>query len=122
MLVEFPARFFNWLIRATTHRRGTHDLCDANFRSAPVTSRHTATHVALGDDADQLEFFLYPRPQARSRSLNRVSLAQPVPPCLAAYSTKTLRLVSSHHYNNSFSFPPALFFEIEIQSTRHCAQ
>jgi hypothetical protein len=56
MLVEFPARFFNWLIRATTRRRGTHDLFDVHFRSAPVISRHAATHVALGDDADQLEF------------------------------------------------------------------
>jgi hypothetical protein len=57
MLVEFSARFFNWLIRATTSRRGSHNLFDANFGSAPVISRHAATHVALGDDADQLEFF-----------------------------------------------------------------
>jgi hypothetical protein len=57
MLVEFPARFFNWLSRATTCSRRTHDLFDANFRSAPVISRHAATHVALGDDADQLELF-----------------------------------------------------------------
>jgi hypothetical protein len=55
MLVEFPARFFNGLIRATTRRRGTHDLFDANFGSTAVISRHPATHVALGDDADQLE-------------------------------------------------------------------
>ena len=92
MLVEFSARFFNRLSRATTRRRGTHDLFDAYLRSTAVISRHAATHVALGDDADQLEFF-YPQPQARSRSLNRASLAQPVPPCLAAYSTKTPRLV-----------------------------
>jgi len=57
MLVEFPARFFNRLIRATTRRRGTHDLFDANFRSVPVISRHATTHVALRDDADQLEVF-----------------------------------------------------------------
>ena len=57
MLVEFPAPFFNWLIRATTRRRGTHDRFDAYLRSAPVISRHAATHVALGDDADQLEVF-----------------------------------------------------------------
>ena len=57
MLVEFPARFCNWLIRATTRRRGTHDLFDANFGSTAVISRHAATHVALGDDADQLEVF-----------------------------------------------------------------
>lgn len=57
MFVEFPARFFNRLIRATTRRRGLHDLFDANFGSAPVVSRHAATHVALGDDADQLEAF-----------------------------------------------------------------
>ena len=57
MLVEFSARFFNGLIRATTRRRGVHDLVDANFRSMAVISRHAATHVALGDDADQLEIF-----------------------------------------------------------------
>jgi hypothetical protein len=57
MLVEFPARFCNWLVRATTRRRGTHDLVDANFGSTAVISRHAATHVALGDDADQLEVF-----------------------------------------------------------------
>jgi hypothetical protein len=57
MLVEFPARFFNWLIRATTRRRGAHDLFDANFRGTSVISCHAATHVALGDDADQLEVF-----------------------------------------------------------------
>lgn len=49
MLVEFPAHFFNWLIRATTSRREAHDLFDANFGSAAVISRHAATHVALGD-------------------------------------------------------------------------
>jgi hypothetical protein len=57
MLVEFPARYFNWLIRATARRRGTHDLFDANFGSTAVISRHAATHVTLGDDADQLEVF-----------------------------------------------------------------
>ena len=57
MLLEFPARFFNWLIRATTRRHGTHDLFDANFGSTAVISRHAATRVALGDDADQLEVF-----------------------------------------------------------------
>lgn len=35
--------------------KGLHDLFDANFRSAPIISRHAATHVALGDDADQHE-------------------------------------------------------------------
>jgi hypothetical protein len=55
MLVEFPARFFNRLICATTRRRWSHDLFDANFRSMAVISRHAATHVALGDDADQFE-------------------------------------------------------------------
>jgi len=57
MLVELPARCVNRLIRPTTRRRGTHDLFDAYLRSAPVISRHAATHVALGDDADQLEGF-----------------------------------------------------------------
>ena len=51
MLVEFPARFFNWLIRATTRRRGTHDLFDTHFRRAPVISRYAATHVTFGDNA-----------------------------------------------------------------------
>jgi hypothetical protein len=54
MLVERPARFFNRLICATTSRRGSHDLFDAHFGSTAVISRHAATHVALGDDADQL--------------------------------------------------------------------
>ena len=57
MLVEFSARFFNWLIRATTRRRGAHDLFDGYLRSAAVISRHAATYVALGDDADHLETF-----------------------------------------------------------------
>lgn len=57
MLVEFPTRFFNWLISATTRRRGTHDLFDTHFRSAPIISDHTATHVTLRDDTDQLEVF-----------------------------------------------------------------
>jgi len=55
MLVEFPARFFQRLIRVTTRRRGPHDLFDANFGSTAIISRHAATHVVLGDDADQLE-------------------------------------------------------------------
>jgi hypothetical protein len=55
MLVELPARFFNRLLGATTRRRGTHDLSDADFGSTPIMSCHAATHVALGDDADQLE-------------------------------------------------------------------
>jgi hypothetical protein len=57
VLVEFSARFFNWLIRATTRRRRAHDLLDAHVRRAPVIGGHAATDVALGDDADQLEFF-----------------------------------------------------------------
>ena len=33
-----------------------HDLFDANFRSTPIiSSRHSETHVALSDAADQLE-------------------------------------------------------------------
>ena len=55
MLVEFLARFRNWLIRATTCNRGTHDLFDANFGSTAVISGYAATHVALGNDADELE-------------------------------------------------------------------
>jgi len=57
MLEELPARFFNRLICVTTSRRGSHDLFDTNFGSMTVISRHAATHVALGDDADKLEVF-----------------------------------------------------------------
>ncbi len=57
MLVEFPAGCCNGLIRATTRRRGTHDLFDAYLGSTAVISGHTATHVALSDDADQLQVF-----------------------------------------------------------------
>lgn len=57
VLVEFPARFFNRLMRAATSGRGTHDLFDANFRRVPVICRHATTDVALGDNADQLEAF-----------------------------------------------------------------
>ena len=57
VLVEFLARFRNWLIRATTCSCGTHDLFDANFGSTAVISSYAATHVALGYDADQLEVF-----------------------------------------------------------------
>jgi hypothetical protein len=53
-----------------------------------------ATHAALGDDADQLEVYCILNHRPRSRSLNHASLAQPLPPHLAAYSTKTLRFVS----------------------------
>jgi hypothetical protein len=57
MLVERSARFVNWLISAATRRRGAHDLLNAHFRSTPVIGGHAATHVTLGDDADQLEPF-----------------------------------------------------------------
>jgi len=55
MRVEFPARFFNLLARTTKGKQGSDDLSDADFRSAPVISNPAATHVALGDAADQLE-------------------------------------------------------------------
>jgi len=61
-----------------------------------------ATHVALGDDADQLEVYCILNHRPRSRSLNHASFARPLPPNLAAYSTKTLRLVSSLRCNDSF--------------------
>ena len=57
MLVEFPAPFFNRLMRAATRRRRSHDLFHADFRSVTVISRHATTDVALRDDADQLEAF-----------------------------------------------------------------
>ena len=57
MLVELPARLFNRLMRATTRRRRVHDLVDAHVGCVTVISHHAATHVAFGDDADQLEIF-----------------------------------------------------------------
>jgi hypothetical protein len=57
MLVEFASRFVNRLICPATGRRGPHDLFDANVRRTAVISRHAATNVALGDNADQLEAF-----------------------------------------------------------------
>ena len=107
MFVEFPSRFFNRLARTTTGRQGSHDLFDAHVRNAPVTSLHAATHVALGDDADQLEVFCILNHGLRSRSLNHASLARRLPQNLAGDSTKTLRSVSSLRYNNSFSFLPS---------------
>jgi hypothetical protein len=55
MRVEFPARFFNRLARTITGKQGSDDLSDTDFRSAPVISNPAATHIALGDAADQLE-------------------------------------------------------------------
>ena len=107
MLVEFPARVFNRLARTTKGRQGPHELFDAHVRSAPVISLHAATHVARGDDADQLEVFCILNHRLGSRSLNHASLAQRLPQNLAGDSTKTLRLVSSRRYNNSFSFLPS---------------
>ena len=57
MIVEFAARFFNGLVRATACGSGTHDLSDANFGSTPVIGGHAATHIVLGDNTDQLEVF-----------------------------------------------------------------
>jgi hypothetical protein len=107
MLKEFPARFFNRLARTTTGRQGSHDHFDAHVRSSPVISRHAAIHVSLGDDADQLEGFCILNHRLRSRSLNHASLARRLPQNLAGDSTKTLRSVSSHRYNNAFSFLPS---------------
>jgi len=57
MFVEFPPRFFHGFIRTAACGRGTHNFFDADFGSTAVISRYAATHVALGDDADQLEMF-----------------------------------------------------------------
>lgn len=106
MFVEFPTRYFNGLARTTTGKQGPHDLSGAHAQSEPVISRHTAPHVALGDDADQQKVFSILNHRLRSRSLIYASRA---PTNLAAYSTKTLRRVSSHRYNDSFflsSFMP----------------
>lgn len=55
LLVEFPARFFDRLIHATTRGRRAHDLGDAHIAGMAVASRHPATHIALGDDAHEPE-------------------------------------------------------------------
>ena len=55
MFVEFPPRFLHGFIRTAASGRGTHNFFDADFGSTAVVSRHAATHVALGNDADQLE-------------------------------------------------------------------
>jgi hypothetical protein len=57
MLAEFASRFVNWLIRPATGRPGPHDLFDANVRRRAAISRHAATDVTLGDNADQCEAF-----------------------------------------------------------------
>ena len=49
----FPGKV-EWL-RDLHERRIQAASFDANFRHAPVISRHAATHVVLGDDADQHE-------------------------------------------------------------------
>jgi hypothetical protein len=55
MLVELPPPFFDRLIHHTAGSRRSHDLRDRNLRSPAVIGRHAATHIALGDDAGQLE-------------------------------------------------------------------
>ena len=57
VLLELASRFVNGLIRPATGRPGPHDLFDANVRRMAVISRHAATDVTLGDNADQLEAF-----------------------------------------------------------------
>lgn len=57
VLVELASRFVNGLIRPATGRPGPHDLFDANVRRMAVISRHAATNVTLGDNADQREAF-----------------------------------------------------------------
>ena len=55
MFGEFPSRVVHGFIRTAAGGRGTHDLFNADFGCKAVISRHAATHVALGDDADQRE-------------------------------------------------------------------
>ena len=55
MIAEFAPRFVHVLVRTTTRRRRPHDLSDTNLRRTAVISRYAATHVALGDDADDLK-------------------------------------------------------------------
>ena len=54
MLVKFPARVFHRFIHATARRRGAHDFVNAHVRREAVISRHAATDVAFGHDADDL--------------------------------------------------------------------
>ena len=54
MLVQFPTRLFDWFMRAATRRRRAHDLFDAHVGCVTVISHDAATHVALGDNTDQL--------------------------------------------------------------------
>ena len=70
MFGEFPSRVVHGFIRTAAGGRGTHDLFNADFGCKAVISRHAATHVALGDDADQLEWFCILNHRLRSRSLN----------------------------------------------------
>ena len=55
MLVSFRHTSSTVSLTPQQADKSLHDLFDANFRSAPVISRHAATHVALSDDADQHE-------------------------------------------------------------------
>ena len=55
VLIEFPVHSSTVSFAPQQADEGLDDLFDANFQSAPVISRHATTHVALGDDADQLE-------------------------------------------------------------------
>jgi len=102
MRVKFPARFFNRLTRTSTGKQ-----CRMIFSTSPFESRRSsvAAQVALGDAACQLEVSCILNHWLRSRILNRASLARHVPTNFAAYSTDTLRMVSAHRYNDSFSFP-----------------
>jgi len=55
MFGECPSRVIHGFLRTAAGGRGTHDRFNADFGCKAVISRHAATHVALGDDADQLE-------------------------------------------------------------------
>ena len=101
MRVEFPARFLNCLARTTT---GKQDRMIFSTRTFEARRSSAAMQVSLGDASDQLEVSCILNHRLHSRSLNHASLARRMPQNLAVYSTKTLRLVSSHRCNDSFPF------------------
>ena len=55
MLVQCLSCLFYRLIDATTRGRRPHDLGDAHVRRLAVIGRHSAAHIAFGDDAYELE-------------------------------------------------------------------
>jgi hypothetical protein len=102
--VEFPARFFNRLVRTKTGKRGwmTFSTRTLEARESPA-----AIEVALGNVSDQFEVSCILNRRLCRRSASHASLMRRVLPNLAAYSTKVLRLAPSPRCNDSLSFLPS---------------